>query len=38
MAALIRPGKERYNMRLNGKMIMEVMRTKNLTEVTQQKE
>ena len=32
MAALIRPGKERYNMRLNGKMIMEVMGTKNLTE------
>lgn len=31
MAALIRPGKERYIMRLNGKMIMEVMGTKNLT-------
>lgn len=32
MTALIRPGKERYNMRLNGNMIIEFMGTKNLTE------
>lgn len=32
MTALIRTGKERYNMRLNGKMLMEIMGTKNLTE------